>query len=206
MIDLKKLKREFYKKDSLQIGKELLGKYLVHETSQGKMVGRIVEVEAYIGPNDKGAHSYGGKRTPRNETMYAEGGTAYVYIIYGMYHCMNVVTNEINKPEAILIRAVEPVEGVNIMAQNRFNKDFDLLTKQQKRNLTSGPGKLCIAMEINKNNNGDDLCENKLYLTEGSSEEFEIVSAKRIGIDYAEEAKDYLWRFYMKDNLFVSKK
>jgi DNA-3-methyladenine glycosylase len=203
---MKKLKKQFYMQDTLCAAKELLGKYLVHNTSNGRIVGKIVEVEAYIGPNDKGSHSYGGKRTARNETMYAVGGTAYVYIIYGMYYCMNVVTSKIDKPEAVLIRAVEPVEGCDIMAQNRFEKSFNELTKKQVYNLTSGPGKLCIAMGINKEENGENLCGNKLFITQSSSEKFEIVEAKRIGIDYAEEAKDYLWRFYIKDNKYISKK
>ena len=205
-----KLTEEFYARGTLQVAKELLGKVLVHEVNGIKLKGRIVETEGYIGSIDKAAHAYGGKRTPRTETLYGRPGIAYVFIIYGMYYCFNVITKEEGSPEGVLVRAVEPIEGIEEMSKLRYNKAYSELTKAQFKNLTSGPSKLCMAMKINKENNKQDLCSNELYIEE--SEEFkalqkiEIVEAKRIGIDYAEEAKDFLWRFYIKNNPWVSVK
>jgi DNA-3-methyladenine glycosylase len=159
-----------------------------------------------MGIMDKAAHSYGGRKTPRVEVMYGKPGFSYVFIIYGMYYCFNTVTREEGTPQAVLIRAVEPVEGVESMAKNRFKKPYDELTKSQIKNLTNGPGKLCGALLIDRTQNGEDLCGNKLYIEERENEKFNIVSAKRVGIDYAEEAKDYLWRFYIEGNKYVSVK
>lgn len=200
------LNREFYNRESLIVAKELLGKIIVHETGVHKLISKIVETEAYMGVIDKAAHSYGGKRTPRVEVMYGKAGFSYVYLIYGMYNCLNIVTSEEGTPHAVLIRGVEPIEGIDIMAQNRYNKPYDILTKNQIKGLTNGPGKLCKALAIDRSLNGIDMCESQLYVEEGENEEFDIVSAKRIGIDYAEEAKDYLWRFYIRDNKYVSVK
>ncbi len=203
---MKKLDRKFYNRDSIIVAKELLGKILVHEVDGQKIAAKIVEVEAYMGVEDKAAHSYGGRRTPRVEVMYGEPGFSYVFIIYGMYYCFNVVTREVGNPQAVLIRALEPIEGFELIAQNRFNKAYEKLSKSQAINLTNGPGKLCSALLINKAQNGEDLCGNTLYILDGGKEDFKIVSSKRIGIDYAEEAKDFLWRFYIKDNKYVSVK
>ena len=203
---MKKLNREFYNRDTVLVAKELLGKIIVHEINGQKVSAKIVESEAYMGVTDKAAHSYGGRRTSRVEIMYGKPGFSYVFIIYGMYYCFNTVTREEGTPQAVLIRAVEPIEGINIMAQNRFKKSYDELTKSQIKNLTNGPGKLCNALLIDKSLNGEDLCSNKLYIKEGESEKFNIISSKRVGIDYAEEAKDYLWRFYIEDNKYVSVK
>lgn len=203
---MKKLDREFYNRDSIIVAKELLGKILVHEINGQKISAKIVEVEAYMGVEDKAAHSYGGKRTPRVEVMYGEPGFSYVFIIYGMYYCFNIVTREVGTPQAVLIRAVEPLEGFDLMAQNRFNKPYEQLNKNQIITLTNGPGKLCNALLINKTQNGEDLCGNKLYVLEVKKEDFNIISSKRVGIDYAEEAKDFPWRFYIKDNKYVSVK
>ncbi|MCY6369962.1 DNA-3-methyladenine glycosylase [Clostridium ganghwense] len=200
-----KLNREFYNRDTLVVAKELLGKILVHEVDGIRTVSKIVEVEAYIGPMDKAAHSYNGRRTPRVEPMYGNPGFAYVYFIYGMYYCFNIVTREEGMPEAVLVRAVEPIEGVEIMAERRFKKSFDELTKAQKKNLTNGPSKLCNALKINKEQNKEDLCGDKLYIEQGKEEEFTIGTSERIGIDYAEEAKNYPWRFYIEGNPYVSK-
>lgn len=193
-----KLTQEFYERDTLIVVKELLGKYLVHKTTEGTTVGKIVEVEAYIGPEDRAAHSYQGKRTARTEVMFGPGGYAYVYLIYGMYYCFNIVTNKINCPEAILIRALEPVEGIELMKHRR--------KKEKINNLCSGPGKLCTAMGICKEQNGQSLTSKTLFLSdEGSILEKNIVATPRINIDYAGEAKDYLWRFSILGNPFVSK-
>ncbi|MBU3144379.1 DNA-3-methyladenine glycosylase [Clostridium sp. CF012] len=202
-----KLTREFYAKETLQVARALLGKVLVHEVNGVKLSGKIVETEAYIGSIDKASHAYGGKKTPRLEALYGKPGIAYVYFIYGMYHCFNVITKEEGSPEGVLIRAIEPIEGLEEMSKSRFNKSYDELTKAQFKNLTSGPSKLCIAMNINIENNKQDLCENNLYIEESIyKEKFEIIEAKRIGIDYAEEAKDFKWRFYIKSNVWVSVK
>ncbi|MED4730035.1 DNA-3-methyladenine glycosylase [Aneurinibacillus migulanus] len=199
--------RDFYNRDTLNVARDLLGKYLAYKIDGVVREGKIVEVEAYIGPEDKGAHTYNGRRTPRNEAMYGPPGFAYVYLIYGMYNCVNVVTNEAEKPEAVLIRALEPTCGVEQMSMARFGKS-ELLTSRETISLTNGPGKLCQALGITRTHNGYDLCGETLYITESSKpdEPFETVETTRINIDYAEEAALYPWRFYIKDNPFVSRK
>jgi len=203
---MKKLDREFYNRDSLIVAKELLGKVLVHEINGQMISAKIVESEAYMGVEDRASHAYGGKRTSRVEVMYGSPGFSYVFMIYGMYYCFNTVTREEGNPQAVLIRAVEPIEGLDLMAQNRFKKTYNQLTKSQIKSLTNGPGKLCIALLIDKSLSGEDLCGDKLYIEEGKNEEFNIISSKRVGIDYAEEAKDYLWRFYIEGNKYLSVK
>lgn len=202
---MKKLERSFYRKTALVLAKDLLGKYLVFHNNNEKLVGKIVETEAYMGFNDKAAHTYNGRRTPRVEAMYGEEGHAYVYIIYGMYNCFNVVAAEKDIAQAVLIRALEPVEGLEIMSLNRFKKPLDQLKNSQIIGLTNGPGKLCSAFGITREMNGEDLTKDRLYICTGAEEKFHIVKTTRIGIDYAEEAKDFPWRFYIKDNKFVSK-
>jgi DNA-3-methyladenine glycosylase len=201
-----RLNREFYDRDSLIVAQELLGKILVREINGQKISVRIVETEAYMGITDRAAHSFGGRRTARVEVMYGGPGFSYVFLVYGMYYCFNIVTREEGNPQAVLIRAVEPIGGLDLIAQNRFKKPYHLLSKSQIKNLTNGPGKLCGALLIDKSLNGEDLCGNTLYVEEGEHEKFHIVTSKRIGIDYAEEARDYLWRFYIADNQYVSVK
>lgn len=196
---MNRLTQDFFLDTSLIVAQKLLGKVLVHETSEGIVKCRIVETEAYMGTLDKGSHAYNGKVTPRTATLYEQGGIAYVYLIYGMYHCMNVVTNVEGLAQGVLIRALEPLEGIDLMKKRRKTDKL--------KNLCSGPGKLCIAMDITKAQNGANLMTSSLYLEEPEKEEgFEIKAAKRIGIDYAEEAKDYLWRFYIKDTPYLSVK
>src|SRR5215210_3469861 len=156
-----KLPREFYTRPNVvTVARELLGKLLVVPAKNGKRVsGKIVEVEAYRGPQDRAAHSYGGRRTKRTEPMYGIGGTAYVFFVYGMYYQFNVVTNAAEVPHAILIRALEPVEGIEIMRKRRDG--------QPDHNLTNGPGKLCIAMGIDRSLDNADLLGNKVWLEEG---------------------------------------
>lgn len=201
-----KLNREFYNRDTITVAKDLLGKILVHNYKGNIIKGKIVETEAYLGVKDKAAHSYGGKKTKRVEVMYGSPGVAYVYFIYGMYYCFNIVTQKEGIPEAVLIRAVEPVENIDLMAINRFKKPYEELTKYQKKNLTNGPGKLCMALNIGREQNGLDLCGDTLYLEEGQKQYFNIVATTRIGIDYAEEAKDFPYRFYIEGNPYVSAK
>lgn len=201
---MKTLARAFYNRDSLIVAQDLLGKVLVREINGQKISVKIVETEAYMGITDRAAHSFGGRRTPRVEVMYGGPGISYVFLVYGMYHCFNIVTQEEGNPQAVLIRAAEPIGGFDLIAQNRFNKTYNQLSKSQIKNLTNGPGKLCRALLIDKSLNGEDLCSNKLYVEEGENEKIDIVSSKRVGIDYAEEAKDYLWRFYIANNEYVS--
>ncbi|MGI1660492.1 MAG: DNA-3-methyladenine glycosylase [Desulfitobacterium sp.] len=203
---MKKLDREFYNRDSIIVAKELLGKVLVHEIGGQRISAKIVEAEAYMGFEDKAAHSYGGKRTPRIEVMYGDPGFSYIFTIYGMHCCFNIVTKEKGNPQAVLIRAAEPVEGTDWMAQRRFGMSYEQLTKSQRRGLTSGPGKLCGALSIDRSFNGIDLCGNKVYFEEGKNERFKIIITKRVRVDHAEEAKDYPWRFYIEDNEYVSVK
>jgi DNA-3-methyladenine glycosylase len=203
---MKKLTRDFYNRDTLKVAKELLGKILVHNINGKILSGKIVEVEAYKGITDKAAHSYGGRRPKRTEVMYGICGISYVFMIYGMYNCFNITTEDKNIPNAILVRALEPIDNLDIMSFNRFNKSYNELSKKQKINLTNGPGKLCQALEIDRRLNNCDLCKNELYILDPEKYDFTIESAKRIGIDYAEEAADYPWRFYIKDNIYVSKK
>lgn len=193
-----KINRDFYNRDGLTVSEELLGKTLVHITEEGITKGKIVEVEAYMGAQDKAAHSYGNLRSERTKIQYGEGGYAYVYLIYGMHICMNIVANREAIPEAILIRALEPLEGIELMKKRRKTDNIKLLC--------NGPGKLSQAMGITKENYGDDLCGETLYLEDGIViPKSKILKSKRINIDYAEEAKDYLWRFTIKDNPYVSK-
>jgi len=201
---MKKLERNFYNKNAIELAKSLLGKYLVYETNTDKLVGKIVETEAYMGSTDKAAHTYNGKRTKRTETMYGEEGHAYIYLIYGMYNCFNVVAAEKEIAQAVLVRALEPIEGQENMALNRFKKTTNELKKSQYIGLTNGPGKLCQAFGITRELDGEDLTGERLYICSGEKEDFKIVETKRVGIDYAEEAKDFLWRYYIKENSFVS--
>ena len=153
---MKKLIRNFYNRDSITVAKDLLGKVLVHKVDGKEYKGIIVEVEAYCGFDDKAAHSYGGKRTPRVEVMYGEPGFSYIYLIYGMYNCFNIVTGKNNQAQAVLIRALEPIEGIEIMQEYR---------KQSKiKMLCNGPGKLCQAFGINRALNGISLLKPPIYL------------------------------------------
>ena len=205
---MEKLARGFYtRNDTLAVARELLGKLLVVPAAGERASGMIVETEAYLGALDKAAHSYGNRRTKRTETMFAIGGTAYVFFIYGMYFQFNVVVGAIDTPHAILIRAVEPVENREIMRERRDAKSKNSVRKMHDKNLTSGPGKLCIALGIDRTFNNEDLLGEKVWLEEFKTfSRAEIASGKRIGIDYAEEFAEKPWRFWLKNNSFVSRK
>ncbi len=197
---MKKLPRKFYlRKDTIQIARQLLGKLLVVNDEQGnRMSGMIVETEAYCGLGDKAAHNYGGRRTARNEVTYGTGGHTYIFFIYGMYNQLNFVTGPADHPHVVLIRAVEPVEGIEIMRACRG--------KMPDKNLTSGPGKLCIAFNINRTLNGADLTREKIWLENHRTfADNEIAVGTRIGIDYAAEDAEQPWRFWVKGHEFVSK-
>jgi DNA-3-methyladenine glycosylase len=192
----RKLPREFYTRTNvLTVSRELLGKLLVVPAHDGTRVsGIIVEAESYRGPEDRASHAYGGRRTKRTETMYQVGGTAYVYFVYGMYYQFNVVTNVRDIPHAVLIRALEPVEGIELMRKRRPG--------QPDHNLTNGPGKLCIALGIDRQLDRASLLGNRVWIEEGEKiPPRRIASGPRIGIDYAEEWVDKPWRFWIKGNL-----
>ena len=204
-----KLPREFYtREDTLQIARDLLGKILVVPNELNERVSaKIVECEAYLGAIDKAAHSYENRRTKRTETMFKIGGTAYIFFIYGMYYQFNIVAGAIDTPHAVLIRGVEPLEKIEIMRERRAAKSRNPSSKMPDTNLTSGPGKLCIALGIDKTYNDADLLGEKVWIEEGEKiVKNEIESGKRIGIDYAEEYAEKPWRFWIKDNKFVSRK
>ncbi len=192
-----KLPREFYCRDGITVARELLGKILVCETKEGVTKGRIVETEAYMGTVDKAAHSYKNPASKRTRIQLSAGGFAYVYRIYGIHTCMNIVANLPGIPEAVLIRALEPVEGIDLMRRRRGTEDI--------RKLCSGPGKLCQAMDITMKDYGADLLCDRLFLEDGPVRpEEQILATKRIHIDYAEEAREFLWRFVIKDSPYVS--
>ena len=194
---MKKLDRSFYNRNVLTVAEEILGKILVHKMPEGIVKGRIVEVEAYDGSMDKAAHAYPNLLTDRTRIQFGEGGYAYVYLIYGMYHCMNIVTGNVDEPQVLLLRALEPVEGIELMEKRRKTTKL--------KNLCSGPGKLCQAMGITGEDYGKDLCGNEIYLEDAPALLAEdILRSKRINIDYAEEAKEFLWRYTIKDDPFVS--
>jgi DNA-3-methyladenine glycosylase len=179
----------------LQVAHATIGKVLVHESPEGRVSGRIVEAEAYRGPQDRAAHSFGGRRTARTEVMYGPPGYAYVFFVYGMHWHVNIVTTAVDAPEAVLIRAVEPLEGIELMARRRG-------LSPERRELTNGPGKLCEAFAIDASLYGADLTRSVLYLTEGSVSK--VARSTRIGVDYAGTWADKPWRFYDPDSRFVS--
>lgn len=198
---MKRIPREFYLNyDTVSIARDLLGKLVVVPDDQGRRVsGMIVEAEAYLGADDRAAHSYAGRRTPRNEVTYGSGGHVYVFFVYGMYYQLNVVTGPADHPHVVLIRAIEPVDGVEIMRERRG--------KMPDKNLTSGPGKLCIALNIDRSLNRADLCGGRIWLEDHCLfADDEIAAGKRIGIDYAGDDVANPWRFWVKDNSFVSKR
>lgn len=200
----------FFEQPTLDLAKALLGSLLVHDTPEGCTAGRIVEVEAYIGPGDKAAHSHGGRITPRNRVMYGPPGYAYIYKIYGLHYCFNVVSGPANAPEAVLVRAIEPVIGIPLMARRRGipveSSGCGWPVNRLKR-LTDGPGKLCQAMGITKAQYGWNLRASPLRIEPCGQPvpEREILCGPRIGIDYAEEAREFPWRFWIKGNPYVSR-
>jgi DNA-3-methyladenine glycosylase len=191
-----KLARSFYEQSTLDVARHLLGKYLVRKHPDGTTVGRIVETEAYVGPEDKACHASRG-RTARNEVMFGPAGYAYVYLVYGFHHMLNIVTEREDFPAAVLIRAVEPAEGIELMqARRRTDRLHDL---------ASGPGKLCQAFALDRALNGNDVCGKVLYLEDQGEPVPTVVATPRIGVDYAGEWKDKPWRFLIKGSEFVSK-
>jgi DNA-3-methyladenine glycosylase len=188
----KKLARSFYERPTLKIGPDLIGKYIVFRSPDGKLSARIVEVEAYVGQEDPACHAARGQ-TPRNRVMFGPGGFSYIYFIYGMYNCLNFVTELEGKPAALLLRAAEPSQGLDMMRQNSpRKKDIDLL---------SGPGKFCRSFGLTRKQNGLDLTGNVLWIEDRHETPANVVRTKRIGINVG---VDLPWRFYDADSKAVS--
>lgn len=189
---LKKLSRAFYLRPTLTVAKDLLGKYLCRRKGNDILIGRIVEVEAYLGEKDPASHAYRG-RTRRNDVMFWKGGHLYVYFTYGMHFCSNVVTEEEGIPRAVLLRGLEPIKGVGMMRKNRDGA----------AHLTNGPARLCQAIGIGQGENGTDLCGTQIWLARDAGTRTSVRSARtrRIGIT---EGKEHRWRFFEKGNLYVS--
>ncbi|HET7580060.1 MAG TPA: DNA-3-methyladenine glycosylase [Bacillales bacterium] len=198
---------DFFHQPTLELSKQLLGAKLIYETEDGPIAGNIVETEAYLGPEDRAAHSYGGRRTKRTEVMFGPPGHAYLYFIYGMHVCFNVVSGPAGKPEAILIRALEPTEGIEKMSVNRGFGSLSELTVRKRRQLTNGPGKLVQALGIPHSLYGHALNQPPLQILppEEPISEDAIGIGPRIGIENTGEARDYPYRFWIKENPFVSK-
>jgi len=193
------LPRTFYADPSLRVARRLLGKLLVHETADGPTSGRIVEVEAYRGPADRAAHSFGGRRSARNEAMYGPPGHAYVYFIYGIHFCMNVVCREPDVPEAVLLRALEPVAGIAVMRARRA------LADAPEWRLCRGPGALCRAMGITRAENNADLCRGALRILDAPDVPArDVARTPRIGVDYAGADAARPWRFAVRSSWAVS--
>ncbi len=196
----KKLDAAFYEReDVVLIARELIGKILVTEFDGVRTSGIIVETEAYAGINDKASHAYGGRRSNRTEAMYAKAGTAYVYLCYGIHHLFNIVTNKENTPHAVLIRALQPLDGIDVMLHRRKKIKNDYT-------LTKGPGSLSQTLGIRTNHTGRDLLtDENIWVEDGClSKEDEIVASSRIGVDYAGEDALLPYRFYLRHNKYVS--
>lgn len=186
------LSRTFFARSPVAVARDLLGCYLVHETQEERLVGRIVEAEAYRGPRDPASHAY--RRTPRSAIMWGRPATAYVYFTYGHHYCMNAVTEREGVAGAVLLRALEPIEGIEAMAERRGTTDVRLLA--------SGPGRLTQAMKIGREQNGVDLTSGTLYVARGSRRGLRVKSGPRIGIN---TATDRPWRFYLAGHPCVSR-
>ncbi|MBK9982382.1 MAG: DNA-3-methyladenine glycosylase [Saprospiraceae bacterium] len=200
----KKLPASYYASHDVNfLAKDLLGKFLCTHIDGIYTCGKIVETEAYRGPDDKAAHSYNNRRTPRTEVMYRKGGVAYIYFCYGIHHMMNVVTAPQDHPHAVLIRALEPAEGIDAMAERRKMEASDI-------RLTKGPGALCVALGLTKDRTGTSLYKTSTSIwieNRGINyDDSEICAGKRIGIDNAGDAVDWPWRYFVKGSKYVSAK
>lgn len=200
-----RLSREFYNGDTVQIAQDLLGKYLVRVLDGQLLAGRITETEAYIGRCDKACHAYNYRRTERTSTLFGPPGHAYIYFIYGMYHCLNFVTEPEGEPAAVLIRAVEPAAGMDTMLRLRYGDKP--LTAYRRKNFLNGPGKVCKGFSLSRAENGLDLTGGILFVCDSPADiglphpapaGEHMCAGPRIGVDYAEEAKDFPWRFWLE--------
>lgn len=201
-----RLSREFYAQDTLEAARALLGKILVRRLDGEILAGRVVETEAYVGRCDKACHAYQYRRTARTETLFAPPGTAYIYLIYGMYHCLNFVTEPEGEPAAVLLRALQPVAGTETMTRLRYGDKP--LTAFRKKNFLNGPGKVCQALALTRAENGVNLTGDTLFICDCPEDaglsgfpvpaEEHISAGPRVGVDYAEEARDFPWRFRLE--------
>lgn len=192
-----KRKKQFFLKNARYVAKNILGDFLVLKKRKKYLVGRIVETESYLGIGDDASHSFSGKRTARTEIMYQPGGIIYVYLIYGLYWCFNIVTASESNPQCVLIRALEPIEGIDFMAKKR---------KKNIKNLTNGPCRWTEAFGIDGKFLGKKATSDKFFILQKKRRNFDIVETTRVGVDYATESKDLALRYYIKGNRFVSKK
>lgn len=198
------INQDFFLSDAISLAKNLLGKILVRTINGQQIKVRIVETEAYMGANDRASHSYQFRKTSRTLPLYQIGGTTYIYLIYGMYYCFNIVANAEENPQAVLVRAGEIISGQKII------EDYLKPTKRKQSlaQLASGPGKLAMVLKIDRSLNQISLLNNQeltLIADDFTVNEEDIIAAKRINIDYAKEDKEHLWRFYLKNHLAVSK-
>ena len=203
-----RLNQDFYARDTRLVARELLGKYLVRILNETPLAIRITETEAYIGRIDKACHAYGCRRTKRTETLFSPPGTIYIYLIYGMHHCLNFVTEAAGEPCAVLIRGGQVRAGLPLLSRNRYGKDPWSLSAYQNANFLNGPGKLCKALALTRKENGLTLLGPDLYVCDDLNElglnppPADLVppvihQSKRIGVEYAEEAADFLWRYFL---------
>lgn len=200
------LPQSFFLGNTADIAREMVGKYLIRHYDGITLAARITETEAYVGRMDKACHAYNYRKTERTKTLFAPPGTAYVYLIYGMHCCLNFVTEPEGEPSAVLIRGLEPRHNVDIIAENRFGCKYSAMTPYQRKNFLNGPGKVCAGLHIDRSLNNLPYGSGELFLCERLSDAglpdweeipLNIRIGKRIGIDYAEEAMDFLWRFYL---------
>ena len=191
----------------METARQLLGKYLVRRLEGETLVCRITETEAYVGRCDKACHAYNCRKTDRTATLFLEPGRAYVYLIYGMYHCLNFVTEPEGEPAAVLIRGGEAIAGRETMSRLRYGKPFEELTAYQRKNFLNGPGKLCKALSLTRADDRTDLTGDTLFVCDSPADlglpcpapvKEKICSGPRIGVDYAEEARDFPWRFWLE--------
>jgi len=194
---LKKRPKEFFLHSAKSVARDILGDYLVVKNKTHTLVGKIVETEAYLGKRDDASHSFKGKVTPRNKILYFEGSKIYTYLIYGKFYCFNIVVSKKDDPQAVFIRALEPVEGINYMQRRRKVKEL--------HKLTNGPCRWTQSFGINKSFLGKSIVSKDIFIAAGPVKNLKIAAAKRIGVDYATNSKDLPLRFYIKDNPFVSR-
>ncbi len=196
---MRKLRREFYLRPTLKVARELIGRLFIRRRGAKILAGRIVEVEAYLGERDPASHAFRGI-TKRNEVMFYDGGHLYVYFTYGMHFCCNVVTEEAGIGHAVLLRAVEPLEGLDVMARQRH---LPFATEREKQNLCSGPAKLCEAFGIARAENGIDLCGDRIWIAEErASTKYRVDTSSRIGIT---QGKEHNWRFFLRGSPYISR-
>jgi DNA-3-methyladenine glycosylase len=194
---MSRLPLDFYMRDGVTVARELVGKHLVRRLDGSDVVCRIVETEAYMGPEDKASHAYRNRQSQRTRVFYQRGGYLYIYMIYGMYYCCNIITATEDRPEAVLLRAVEPLTGIEAIEKRR--------SARRQVDLTNGPGKLCQALDIDNRLYGYDVTTGQDIWLEDSGQQFPISASPRVNIDYAAEYRDKPWRFYITGNPFVSR-